>query len=51
MGRWGTIFLSEEIAHKEAFKKTLTDPVEIAKVEKEIEELRKQEQEQNKAKK
>lgn len=39
MGRYGFIFFSEEIAQLEAFKKTLKDPAEIAKVDAEIAEL------------
>lgn len=45
MGRWGIIFFSEEIAQLEAFKKTLTDPAEIAEVERKIAELREKEAE------
>ena len=47
MGEWGWIFFSEKIAQLEAFKKTLKDPAEIAKVDAEIAELKaKQEQKQ-----
>ena len=40
MGRYGTLFFSGEVAQLEAFKKTLTDPSEIADVEKTIELLK-----------
>lgn len=40
MGRYGTLFFSGEVAQLEAFKKTLTDPAEIAAVEKTIEVLK-----------
>lgn len=39
MGQWGFFLFSEKVAQLEAFKKTLTDPVEIAKVDAEIAEL------------
>ena len=40
MGMFGTFFFSEEIAQLEAFKKRLTDPEEIADVDKTIELLK-----------
>lgn len=40
MGDFGWFFFSEKIAQLEAFKKTLTDPAEIAKVDAEIAELK-----------
>jgi hypothetical protein len=40
MGNFGFFFFSEKISQLEAFKSTLTDPAEIAKVDAEIEELR-----------
>lgn len=40
MGLFGTIFFSKEVAQLEAFKATLTDAEEIAKVEKAIEILK-----------
>lgn len=40
MGMFGFIFFSKEIAQLEAFKKTLTNPDEIAEVERQIAELR-----------
>ena len=40
MGHFGIMFFSEEIAQLEAFKKTLKDPVEIAKVDAQIQELK-----------
>ena len=40
MGRYGPIFFSEEIAQLEAFKKTLTNPTEIAEVEAKIAKLK-----------
>ena len=40
MGRYGFIFFSEEIAQLEAFKATLKDPDEIAKVDAQIAELK-----------
>lgn len=40
MGGWGMIFFSEKIAQLEAFKATLKDPAEIAKVDAEIAELK-----------
>lgn len=40
MGKYGFIFFSEEIAQLEAFKRTLTDEVEIAEVDKQIAELK-----------
>ena len=39
MGEWGLFFFSEKITQLEAFKKTLKDPAEIAKVDAEIAEL------------
>jgi hypothetical protein len=39
MGDWGLFFFSEKLAQLEAFKKTLKDPAEIAKVDAEIAEL------------
>lgn len=45
MGQWGYIFFSEEIAQLEAFKKTLTNPAEIAEIDEQIAELRKKEKE------
>lgn len=41
MGLFGTIFFSKEVAQLEAFKATLTDAAEIAKVERAIEILTK----------
>lgn len=40
MGDWGVFFFSERITQLEAFKATLKDPVEIAKVDAEIAELK-----------
>ena len=40
MGDFGFLFFSEKLAQLEAFKKTLTDPAEIAKVDAEIAELK-----------
>jgi hypothetical protein len=40
MGQWGFFLFSEKLAQLEAFKKTLTDPAEIAKVDAEIAELK-----------
>lgn len=40
MGEWGWIFFSEKISQLEAFKKTLKDPEEIAKVDAEIADLK-----------
>ena len=45
MGAFGPIFFSRKIAQLEAFKKTLTNPAEIADVEKTIELLKKKEAE------
>lgn len=45
MGRWGFFFFSKEIEQLEAFKKTLTDPYEIAEVDAQIAELRAKEEE------
>ena len=45
MGIFGFFFFSREIAQLEAFKKTLTDPAEIAEVDKQIAELREKEAE------
>lgn len=36
MGNWGLIFFSEEIAQLEAYKKTLSNAAEIAKVDEAI---------------
>lgn len=36
MGKWGVFFFSEEIAQLEAFKATLKDEAEIAKVDEAI---------------
>ena len=36
MSAWGMIFFSEQITQLEAFKATLSDPAEIADVEKTI---------------
>lgn len=36
MGKWGILLFSEEITQLEAFKATLSDPAEIADVEKTI---------------
>lgn len=36
MGDWGWFFFSEKITQLEAFKATLSDPAEIADVEKTI---------------
>ena len=47
MGMFGTFFFSEEIAQLEAFRKTLSDPAEIADVDKTIELLKKKEAEKN----
>lgn len=40
MGDWGLFFFSEKLSQLEAFKKTLKDPAEIAKVDAEIAELK-----------
>ena len=40
MGKWGVLFFSEEITQLEAYKQTLTDPAQIAEVEKQIAALR-----------
>lgn len=40
MGTWGLFFFSEEIAQLEAFKKTLTNPAEVAEIDRQIAELR-----------
>ena len=40
MSKWGFIFFSEEIAQLEAFKATLTNPDEIAEIDRQIAELR-----------
>lgn len=40
MGDWGPIFFSEKITQLEAFKKTLTNPAEIAEVDAQIAELK-----------
>ena len=45
MGQWGLFFFSKEIAQLEAFKKTLTNPAEIAEIDEQIAELRKKEKE------
>lgn len=45
MGTWGLFFFSREIAQLEAFKKTLTNPAEIAEVDAQIAELRAKEAE------
>ena len=45
MGQWGFLFFSEKIAQLEAFKATLKDPAEIAKVDAEIAELKAKEAE------
>lgn len=39
MGKWGTIFFSEKITKLKEFRKTLTDPAQIAEVDAEIAEL------------
>jgi hypothetical protein len=44
MGKWGTFFFSERITQLEAFKATLKDPSEIAKVDAEIAELKAKEE-------
>lgn len=49
MGMFGTFFFSEEIAQLEAFKATLSNPAEIAEVDKQIADLRKQEEAAKKA--
>lgn len=40
MGRWGSLWMSEDIAQLEAFKKTLSDPEEIAKIDEKIATLK-----------
>jgi hypothetical protein len=40
MGNFGLFLFSEEIAQLEAFKKTLTDPTEIAEVDAKIAKLK-----------
>ena len=40
MGLWGAFFFSKEIDQLEAFKKTLTDPAEIARVDEAIKLLK-----------
>ena len=40
MGLWGAFFFSKEIAQLEAFRATLTDANEIAKVDEAIELLK-----------
>lgn len=40
MGVFGLFFFSDEIAQLEAFKETLTDPAEIAEIDRQIAELR-----------
>lgn len=40
MGDWGFFFFSEKLSQLEAYKKTLTNPAEIAKVDAEIAELK-----------
>jgi hypothetical protein len=39
MGKWGTIFFSEKITKLKEFRKTLTNPDEIAEVDAQIAEL------------
>ena len=39
MGEWGWFLFSEKIAQLKAFRATLTDPAQIADVDKEIAEL------------
>ena len=39
MGEWGMIFFSEKITQLKEFRKTLTDPAQIAEVDAEIAEL------------
>ena len=45
MGRWGSIFLAKEIAQLEAFKATLKDEKQIAKVDEVIAMLKEKEAE------
>lgn len=45
MGRWAVFFFSKEIAQLESFKKTLSNPDEIAEVDRQISELRAKEAE------
>ena len=40
MGKYGFFLFSEEITQLEAYKQTLTDPAQIAVVDKKIAELR-----------
>lgn len=49
MGRYGLFFFSDEIAQLEAFKKTLTNPEEIAEIDRQIAELSEKSKEQSEA--
>lgn len=45
MGRWGSLFFSKEIAQLEAFKATLKDEKQIAKIDEVIAMLKEKEAE------